>query len=113
MRFSFLASKIIPDVTACRVRRSPRVLATPQAGEVVLLDTARERYFTLNDVGASVWTMLAEPTTLTELVASIRREYDVPSDPAEDLVQRDVTRLLRELHSAGLVVLEPAAVAAR
>jgi hypothetical protein len=113
VRFSFFASKIIPDVTTCRVQRSPRVLATRQAGEIVLFDTAQERYFTLNDVGASVWTMLGEPTTLAELVESIRREYEVPSDPAADLVQRDVASLLRELHSAGLVVVEPAAVASR
>jgi hypothetical protein len=89
------------------------VLATPQGDEVVLFDTTGERYFTLNDVGTRIWTMLGKPTTCTEIVNGIRREYDAPSDPEHDPVERDVSRLLRDLQAAGLVIAERLSPASR
>ena len=107
MRIGFRSTTKAPDLSRCRVRRSPRVLTTSQGDEVVLLDTAGERYFTLNDVGVRIWTMLAEPSTLAEIVAAIHRDYDVPVDRGRDLVERDVEGLLRELHAAELVIAAP------
>lgn len=94
------------DVSTSRFRRAPQVLATPQGDELVLFDTAGERYYTLNEVGARVWTLLALPMAVTEIAAVLRREYDVPRDAAADPVTGDVTHLLRELHAAGMVTAE-------
>jgi hypothetical protein len=113
VRFRFFSNLPSLDVTTCRFQRSPQVLATPQGDEVVLIDVAGERYFTLNDVGRSVWAMLAEPVTLAEIVASIRREYDAPNDPEPDPVERDVAKLLRDLLSASLIVPAPAPAVSR
>jgi hypothetical protein len=110
VRFRFISKLPSLDVASGRFQRSPQVLATPQGDEVVLVDIAGERYFTLNDVGRSIWTMLAEPTTLSEIVTAIRHEYHAPSDPGRDPVQRDVERLLRDLLSASLIV--PASIPA-
>ena len=107
MRFRFFSTLPSLDVTCGRFQRAPQVLATPQEDEVVLIDVAGERYFTLNGVGRSVWAMLAEPVTLAEIVESIRREYDAPSDPDQDPVERDVATLLRGLLSASLIVRAP------
>ena len=106
MRLRFISRSIAPDVTACRLRRAAHVLATPQGDEVVLFDTARERYYTLNEVGASMWALLAEPKTLDELVAAIRREYQVPTGRTPDPIREDVARLLRDLHVAGMLLAE-------
>jgi hypothetical protein len=110
VRFRFFSTLPSLDVTSCRFQRSPQVLATPQGDEVVLIDVAGERYFTLNAVGRSIWTMLAEPVTLAEIAESVRREYDVPSDRGHDSVGRDVERLLRDLLSASLIA--PASIPA-
>jgi hypothetical protein len=104
VRFRFFSTLPSLDVRSCRLQRSPQVLATPQGDEVVLFDVAGERYFTLNDVGRSVWAMLAEPVTMADIVSAIRHEYDAPRDSGPDPVQRDVERLLRELLSASLIV---------
>jgi hypothetical protein len=106
MRLRFISRPVATDFSVCRLRRAPHVLATPQGEELVLFDTARERYYTLDEVGASVWAVLAEPATLDELTAATRREYEAPAGSAPGMVRDDVARLLRELHSAGMLSVE-------
>jgi hypothetical protein len=110
MRINIFSRASTPDASTSRFRRAPHVLATPQGDELVLFDTARERYYTLNDVGARVWVLLALPMAVAELAAVIRREYEVPRDSAcdsaPDPVSVDVTRLVRELHGLGMVTVE-------
>jgi hypothetical protein len=106
MRISIFSRASTPDASTSRFRRAPHVLATPQGDELVLFDTARERYYTLNDVGARVWVLLALPMAVSELAAVIRREYDVARASTPDPVSADVTRLVRELHGLGMVTVE-------
>jgi hypothetical protein len=106
MRMGLFSRYSALDVSTSRFRRAPHVLATPQGDELVLFDASRERYYTLNEVGARVWTLLALPMTMIEIAAVIRREYEVPRDLATDPVAGDVTRLLRELHSTRMVTAE-------
>jgi hypothetical protein len=106
MRIGIFSRSGAPDVATSRFRRAPHVLATPQGDELVLFDTARERYYTLNEVGSRVWVLLAAPMAMTEIAAVIRREYEVPRGPALDPVAADVARLLRELYVAGMVTVE-------
>jgi hypothetical protein len=106
MRISIFARATMSDVSSSRFRRAPHVLAAPQGDELVLVDTARERYYTLNEVGARVWVLLTLPISAAEIAAVIRREYEMPRDAAADPVAADVTRLLRELHAAGMVTTE-------
>src|SRR5689334_18021854 len=47
MRFGILTRRPMPDIRSSRLRRAAHVLATAQGEEVVLLDTSRERYYTL------------------------------------------------------------------
>jgi hypothetical protein len=89
-----------------RLVRPLHVLSATRGGETVLLDPVRGRYHTLNDVGARVWELLADGTTLEAIVATIRAEYDVPLVSGVDPVEQDVTTLLRHLRAAGLLILE-------
>jgi hypothetical protein len=104
MPFAFLSRRKAPDVSRCRLRQSPGVLATTQGSEVVLFDTRAERYYTLNDVGAAAWALLREPRTLDEMVNVIGGEYAVP----RGVVTADLHRLLEDLQAAGLLVAESA-----
>jgi len=93
-----------------RLRRSPDVLATSQGDEMTLYDRRGQQYYTLNNVGASIWALLAAGTTRLEIVDAIRREYNMPAGRLDDPVEGDVDGILRELDAAGLVVAEPRAV---
>ena len=94
-----------------RLVRPLHVMAATRGGETVLLDPVRGRYHTLNDVGARVWELLADGTTLAAIVGTIRTEYDVPLVGGVDPVEQDVTTLLRHLRAAGLLIMETSGAA--
>lgn len=80
------------------------VLASPLGGEVVLLEPEAGFYYSLNEVGAFIWDLLHEPSTVAELSAAVVAEFEV--DLATCL--RDVTAILNELLEHGLVEVETA-----
>ena len=57
----------------------------------------------LNTIGTAVWTLLADPMTLDELVEVLRTAYP---DIEFDIIKSDVIRLLGELAAKNLVVSE-------
>jgi hypothetical protein len=107
MPIRFLAREKHPALERSLLRRAPGVLVVSQSDEAALLDTDSERYFTLNDVGSHIWSLLASPTTLDQIVTSIHEAYEVPSGDGCDPVTGDVMRLLRDLQRAGLIVVMP------
>lgn len=81
---------------------NPNVIYKALAEGAVLLSTADEVYFGLNEVGARVWERLPPVlNTLDEMCAAIAAEYP-DADP--ETVRADVSALLAELTSFGLVV---------
>ena len=68
-------------------------------GEVVILNLADEVYYGLDEVGARVWSLLAEPRTVAELRDSIVADFEVDAATAE----RDLLDLLREMAERRLV----------
>lgn len=87
-----------------RVRRAENVRATWCGDELVLLDTRDETYFTLNRVAGRLWEVLVSPKTAADLVRFLRTEYDVSPTLGADALEQDVSNLLRDLSTAGLVV---------
>jgi Coenzyme PQQ synthesis protein D (PqqD) len=87
---------------------SPQALFQPLAQESVLLDLGTERYFSLDDVGTRIWTLIAEHGTIDVVVAQMLSEYDVE----EAVLRRDIEALLGRLVEAGLLLRGEAASAA-
>ena len=77
----------------------PDVISQEVAGETILLDLGRESYFGLNEVGSSLWRLLKTGTSVAELIAALRTEYDVEGARLE----ADITGLLGQLLEEGLV----------
>ena len=94
-----------PDVRLLQARlsRAAHVLSTTEGGETILLDPLRGRYHTLNQVGGTVWGLLATGTCLDEIVEAIHAEYEVPPTAPPESVRTDVTNLLAALDAAGLL----------
>ncbi|HEY0971266.1 MAG TPA: PqqD family protein [Gemmatimonadales bacterium] len=67
----------------------------------VLLSTRTEVYYQLNEVGATVWELLADAHGLDVLCEEVGRRH--PGGDA-DAVRRDVAALLAELSAEGLIV---------
>ncbi len=87
---------------APRYRRHASVLsAAIGAGEVALLDGARETYYGLEGPGQRIWELLAEPRTLAEVVAALMSEYDVD----EVTCRADTRELIEQMLAKGLIEL--------
>lgn len=78
---------------------SKNQVASDLAGETVLLSMTTAHYYGLADVGARIWELIREPTTVSAICSVISNEYDVTPDRCE----ADVIQFLRDLASNGLI----------
>ena len=87
------------------MRLSPDVVFRDLEGEAVILDLASGRYFGLNAVGTRIWTLLDAGMPLERIVDTLAGEYDADARQ----IARDVTTLIDELSSRGLIVASESA----
>lgn len=81
------------------VAAADEVVSCDLAGGAALLDVRSNVYFTLNDVGARIWSAIETPTTVAEITDKIVAQYEV--DPGR--CYGDVVALLQQLDDAGLI----------
>lgn len=82
-----------------RVVVSPQVVFREIGGEAVLLHLGTQRYFTLDETGTRMWTLLSEHGSLAEVRRHLLVEYEV--EPAA--LERDLDELVARLAEEGLV----------
>jgi hypothetical protein len=75
-------------------------------GEAAILNLKSGTYFGLDPVGATVWSLIAQPRRVVEIRDSILESYDVEAERCS----RDLLQLLGDLHAHGLIQIidEPA-----
>lgn len=73
--------------------------------EAAILSIEQGIYYGLNEVGARIWELLAEPVEVRAIVEAIVDEYDVNREQCE----ADIRELLSQLVAAELVRVEHAA----
>ena len=69
------------------------------AGESVILNLKSGVYYGLDPVGATVWGLIQEPKSLSEVRDAVLQEYEVEPERCE----RDLLALFQELAEEGLV----------
>jgi hypothetical protein len=75
------------------------VVSCALTGGAALLDVRSNVYFTLNDVGARIWSAIQEPRAISEIIDIVTAQYDVDRTRCHD----DLVALLRQLDDAGLI----------
>ena len=70
-----------------------RLLSTKLEDEFVLLSTAKNLYYGLNETGARVWELIQEPRSVREIHELMLAELDVDAEEWE----RDLLALLQSL----------------
>lgn len=81
-------------------RLAPEVHFRQFGDEVVLLDLARGEYFSLDALGARIWTEILAGQSAMAIVDLMARDYDVPCER----LKADMLELLDELIDRGLLV---------
>ena len=69
------------------------------AGETSILNIQSGVYYSLDPIGARIWSMMQEPRAVAEIQNAITSEYDVEPDRCA----REVIVLLEQLHAQGLI----------
>lgn len=70
--------------------------------ELIILSTAKDLYYGLNETGARIWGLIQEPRLVREIHDELLEELDVPPDEWK----RDLLALLQELVDQGLARAE-------
>ena len=82
-----------------RYRHNSNTISGRLHDEMVMMDLARGKYFSLNQVATRIWDLLARPMTGEELCRVLEQEYEVEKEQC----LAEVTGLLDEMASHGLV----------
>ncbi len=82
-----------------KVAISEDVVSRDLEGEAVILNLKSGTYFGLDPVGTRIWTLLQEDGSLRRAFEAVQLEYDV----APGKLERDLLRLVKELHAKGLL----------
>ena len=92
-------SPAMPLALQSRVVVSDEQVHTSLGDEAVILGLEDGVYYGLDAVGARVWTLLAEPRQVSEIVTAVTEEFDVGRERCE----HDVLALLGELAERRLI----------
>jgi len=93
-----LTSPLTPDTSLVR---NPDLIATDMDGDTVMMSIERGEYFGIGGVGSRVWDLLAQPTSMSQLTATICAEYEVDATTC----QTDMNKFAQELLQNDLVLL--------
>ena len=70
------------------------VLGSRIDGELVMVDISQGSYFGLDSVGARIWELLAEPTSLDQVCSTLQGEFAVDSQTCRSEVLAFAQQLL-------------------
>lgn len=82
------------------IERNSNMLVADMDGELVMMDVDQGSYFSVNPVGAHVWTQLETPHSIAGLIESVHKAFNTAD---AEQVSEDVKRFLADLASHGLV----------
>ena len=83
----------------CRLEMNEAVVAAEVGEQAVLLDVDTGTYFHLDQVGARIWSLIAEGRQLETIVHVLSSEYDVKIGE----LRRDVQAFLERLSERDLI----------
>ncbi len=83
-----------------RYRRNPDVVERSVDDTVFLVEPDSQAIYHLEAVGAALWRLLENPTEIADAVDLLHQAFP---DVARDHIERDVTRVIADLESRGLI----------
>ena len=81
------------------VCHTPNPVAADVAGETVLMSLERSRCYGLGGIGSEIWSKLASPVKVADLVEEFSGHYEAPPG----VIERDVLQMLSQLADEGLI----------
>jgi len=89
--------------TERKIEIPDHVMSRQVGEETVILDLGSGTYFGLDPVGTRVWQLAEAGLGVSQIIGTLVNEYEA----TEDQLRQDVTALLDDLVTRGLVQLSP------
>ena len=83
------------------VAQNRETLSSAIDDELVLLSIINNKYYGMDSVGNSIWTLLSKPIMVSDMISALTKEYDISVTECE----KDVFSFLNELQSENLIVV--------
>jgi len=84
------------------IKATQKHVASKLGEETVILGIDESMYYGLDEIGAQVWDLLQEPTTIDDICTHLMKKYEVDRETCVE----DVTALVQELIEHNLVELK-------
>ena len=85
-----------------KITLSKNVFAQEIDEETIILDSETQEYFSINEIGKVIWSLLEEKKNLEEIKAEMLDMYEVP----EEQLEKDVLNFLQALEQKGLIKID-------
>ena len=85
-----------------KVILSNNVFAQEIDDETIILDAITQEYFSLNEIGKVIWSILSQNKNLEEIKAQMLEMYEVP----EEQLEKDLLNFLQALAKKGLISID-------
>jgi hypothetical protein len=92
----------MPISTLSRLHRNPELVHTELDGHTLMMSIEAGKYFSLNHMGSRIWQLIEHPVIVSDVVASLEREFDVDVERC----RAETCAFLDHLATSGLVVVE-------
>ena len=79
--------------------RDPDLVCAEMDGDLVMMSIENGEYYGIGGVGTRIWELLDQPTTIQQLVETIKTEFDIE----EDRCRVDVLSFSEKLFELGLI----------
>ena len=85
-----------------KVTLSKNVFAQEIDEETIILDSETQEYFSLNEIGKVIWSLLERNKQLEEIKAEMLDMYEVPADQ----IEKDLLNFIQALAAKRLISID-------
>ena len=90
----------LPNISPqTKIHASDEIISSKLDNEVVMMSIEKGAYYGLDEIGARVWELLAEPRTVSGICDILVQEYDV----AREQCEQDMLAWFAELAGENLI----------
>ena len=85
-----------------KITLSKNVFAQEIDEETIILDSTTQEYFSINEIGKVIWSLLEEKKNLEEIKAEMLDMYEVP----EEQIEKDLLNFIQALAQKKLIKID-------
>ena len=85
-----------------KITLSKNVFAQEIDDETIILDSVTQEYFSINEIGKVIWSLIEEKKNLEEIKAEMLDMYEVP----QEQIEKDLLNFIQALEQKGLIKID-------